>query len=136
MSGWLRIPRQHWSAPQRGVIIGLLCLILLYVLVRLIINPTYVSDPQPQTPPRFAELEDRIDPNTADASTLAALPQIGEKRARDIVAYRDQFVADHPGQLAFTKLEDFYRIRGFGAAMVSLMEPYLIFPTSRPSTQP
>jgi len=136
VSGWLRIPRQHWSAPQRGVIIGLLCLILLYVLVRLIINPTYVSDPQPQTPPRFAELEDRIDPNTADASTLAALPQIGEKRARDIVAYRDQFVADHPGQLAFTKPEDFYRIRGFGAAMVSLMEPYLIFPTSRPSTQP
>jgi DNA uptake protein ComE-like DNA-binding protein len=116
-------------------LIALLSFIFVYLLIRLIGNPTYVSDPQPRQGARAAEVEDRIDPNTADWSTLAALPQIGERRARDIVAYRERFAAENPGKPAFTRPEDFYRVRGFGTAMVQLMAPYLIFPTSQPSTQ-
>jgi hypothetical protein len=123
------------GASQRGVLIALLCLICCYLLIRLILNPTYVSDPQPHEGSRAAEVEDRINPNTADWSTLAALPQIGERRARDIVAYREQFVAANPGKVAFARPEDLYRIRGFGVAMVSLIEPYLIFPSTQPATQ-
>jgi DNA uptake protein ComE-like DNA-binding protein len=121
---------------QRGVLIALLSFILLYLVIRLILNPVHVPDPQPPTGPRAGEIEDRIDPNTADWSTLAALPQIGERRARDIVAYREQFLADNPGKTAFTRAQDLYRVRGFGVAMVSLIEPYLIFPATQPSTIP
>jgi Helix-hairpin-helix motif len=124
------------GTPRRGVLIGLLGFILVYLSIRLLMNPSYVSDPQPHVPARGGEVENRIDPNTADWSTLAALPQIGERRARDIVAYREQFAAQNPGQVAFTRAEDLYRIRGFGVALVSLIEPYLVFPGALPSTQP
>jgi hypothetical protein len=133
MNRWLRLP-QPWTAPQRGVLIALVSGILIYLVLRLVLNPSYVSDPQPHEPPRAKEVEDRIDPNTADWATLAALPQIGEKRARDIVTYREQFVAEHPGRAAFTRPEDFYRMKGFGNAMVAQIEPYLIFPKQNPST--
>jgi hypothetical protein len=122
------------DTARRGVLIALLSFIFLYLVFRLILNPSYVSDPQPHEGPRAGEVENRIDPNTADWSTLAALPQIGEKRARDIVAYREQFVAQNPGKVAFTRPEDLYRIRGFGLAMVSLIEPYLIFPKQSTTT--
>jgi hypothetical protein len=116
-----------WTAPQRGVVIVLLTGMLVYLAVRLFVNPVYVSDPQPPIPTRAPELEDRIDPNITDAATLAALPQIGGKRARDIIAYREHFVAEHPGQRAFAKLDDLLRIKGIGAATLSQIEPYLIF---------
>ena len=48
-----------------------------------------ISDPQPSEGPRAAELQSRIDPNAADWKTLAAIPNLGEKRAKAIVAYRD-----------------------------------------------
>jgi DNA uptake protein ComE-like DNA-binding protein len=118
------------------VVIGLLSAVVVYVTVRLILNPTYVSDPQPPVPSRAHELEDRIDPNTADAHTLAALPQIGLNRAQDIVEYRERFVAENPGQVAFTKPADLMRIRGFGVAMVSHVEPYLFFPKATTTSAP
>jgi competence ComEA-like helix-hairpin-helix protein len=74
-------------------------------------------------------LVDRLDPNTADWQTLAALPGMGEKHARDIVAYRERFTADHPGKLAFTTAEDMLRIRGIGVATLKTLEPHLVFPT-------
>jgi DNA uptake protein ComE-like DNA-binding protein len=129
--------RLAWSASQSSVLIGLLLLILIYLIARLIMNPVYVSDPQPRVPARADELADKIDPNTADWQTLAALPIIGEKRARDIVAYRERFVAENPGKTAFTRPEDLYRIRGIGDAMLSQIQPYLTFPatTTQPTTR-
>ncbi len=103
-----RPPRtpQLWTAKQRGAIIFLLSVALIYFTVRLIRNPVYTPDPQPRDPPRAAELADRIDPNTADAATLAALPMIGQSRANDIVAYRDRVAAQNPGKPAFAPIED------------------------------
>jgi hypothetical protein len=125
-----------WTAAQRGVLIAMLCAILIVAIVQWLMNPRYVSDPQPELPARAVELEDRIDPNTAEWNLLAAMPNIGEKRARDIVAYRQRFLADHPGQIAFTKPADLLRIRGVGPGMLAQIEPYLIFPKvhARPTT--
>ncbi|HVT90449.1 MAG TPA: helix-hairpin-helix domain-containing protein [Tepidisphaeraceae bacterium] len=116
-----------WSVPQRGVLIALLCLMFICLAVRLIVNPQYISDPQPIEPSRARELENRIDPNVADAPTLSVLPLIGEKRAQDIVAYREKFVASHPRQRAYVRPEDLTVIRGIGTATLQQMEPFLIF---------
>ena len=125
----LRTP-ELWTAPQRRAIVILLAAILIYLTIRLIRNPTYVSDPQPRDGPRAAELADRIDPNTADVATLAALPMIGQRRAEDIVEYRDRFATRNPGKPAFTRVEDLLRISGFGTAMIEHLRPYLIFPAT------
>ena len=129
----LRTP-QLWTARQRRAILILLAAVVLYLTLRLIRNPVYVSDPQPRDGPRAAELADRIDPNTADVAMLAALPMIGQRRAEDIVAYRERFAAQNPGKPAFTRLEDLLRIHGFGTAMIEHLRPYLIFPRASPAT--
>jgi DNA uptake protein ComE-like DNA-binding protein len=129
----LHLP-QPWTASHRGVLIGLLSCVLVYTVVRLILNPVYVSNPQPQIPARASELEDRIDPNSADWQTLAALPNIGQKRAEDIVAYREKYQMDHDGKLPFNRPEDLLPIRGIGTAMMTQLEPYLRFPSLNGST--
>lgn len=128
-----QVGAEFWTPSQRAVLIALLGALLLYFVIRLLLNPAYVADPQPLAAPRAGEIEDRIDPNTADWSTLAALPMIGETRAREIVAYREQFLARHPGP-AFARPTDLLRIRGIGMAMLSQIEPYLRFTSALPAT--
>ncbi len=106
-----------WDARQRTVIFVILIGLFFYGSTRLFFNRTYVSNPQPITPSRAGDLADRLDPNTADAATLAVLPLIGEKRAADIVAYRERYTHDHPDEVAFKTLEDLLKIRGIGAAI-------------------
>lgn len=132
-----RVP-QLWTEQQRKTLIGLLVAITVYLSIRLFLNPVYVSDPQPSDPPRASEVEDRVDPNTADASTLAALPLIAQKRAEDIVTYRERYVMEHPGMVAFSKPSDLLAIRGIGTAMLTQIQPFLIFPKqpAPSSTQP
>ena len=132
---WWRRP-DVWTASQRAVLIGGLTVLVVYLAVRLLLNPVYVSDPQPERPPRYHELADRIDPNTAQWQDLAALPTIGEKRAQDIVAHRDAFVRDHPGERAFMRPEDLLRVKGVGRTMVESLTPYLTFGEGDPSTRP
>jgi Helix-hairpin-helix motif len=132
-------PPEVWTGSQRGVLIALLACLLIYLIVRLILNPLYVSDPQPPRPPRHDELADRIDPNTADWQTLAALPGLGEKRAKTIVEYREAFTTKNPEHLAFSEPEDLLLVRGIGPSMLATMRPYLLFPspaTTRSTTVP
>lgn len=128
-----RLP-EPWTASHRRVIIAILAGLFLYGSVRLFRNRMYVSDPQPLTPLHAADLADRIDPNSADAPTLAVLPLIGDKRAADIVAYRQRFTRDHPAEPAFKKVEDMQKIKGIGPSTVDQIRPYLIFPTASPAT--
>jgi competence protein ComEA len=93
-------------------------------------NRSYVSDPQPETPAKFGDLADRIDPNTADPATLSALPLIGDRKARDIIRYREEYQARNAGQPAFREARDLLKIKGIGAATVSQLEPYLVFPSA------
>jgi hypothetical protein len=126
-----------WTPSQRSVLVGLILILATYISIRWFFNRQYVSDPQPTVPARFSELADRIDPNTADVATLAALPTIGEKRAKDIVAYRDKWQRDGRRGQPFERLDDLLKIQGIGAATIAQLKPYLLFPESdRPATKP
>jgi DNA uptake protein ComE-like DNA-binding protein len=77
-----------------------------------------------------------VDPNTADWQTLAVMPAIGEKRAKEIVAYRERKRAETPNGVVFDAPGDLLYVRGIGPALVEAMKPYLTFPTTAPSTRP
>lgn len=117
-----------WTSSQRVAVAVLIGVILSVVIVRWRLNPAYIADPQPEHPSRESELADRIDLNTADAATLSALPLIGDRKARDIVAYRERHLAKNADQPAFRELNDLLRIKGIGAATTAQLEPYLTFP--------
>jgi hypothetical protein len=119
---------QVWTASQRRVVLGIVVALLAYLTFQLWRSPIDVDDPQPPHGARYAELQDRIDPNVADSATLAALPSLGEKRAKEIVAYRESFAKLTPGKPAFTNARDLLRVRGIGTSIVTNLEPYLIFP--------
>ena len=127
---------QLWTPSQRGVLIGFFLLLSLVLIVKLALNRQYISDPQPAMPARFGELADRLDPNVATWEDLAVLPQLGEKRAKEIVAYREQFRADKRGDTPFRQIEDLLKIKGIGVAMIETLRPHLMFPATRPATGP
>ena len=73
-------------------------------------------------------LADTINPNTADWVSMTRLPGIGPTRARAIVAFREQYLQDHPDETrAFTCAEDLTRIRGIGETISAQIEPFLRF---------
>jgi competence ComEA-like helix-hairpin-helix protein len=125
-----------WTRPQRGVVLAAVVLLIGWLAIRLWLNSAHVSDPQPQRPARNGELADRIDPNTADASTLAALPGLGPARAGDIIAYRNAFRHPDPVRRPFERAEDLLKVSGIGVSMMETMRPYLLFPTTQPTTRP
>jgi len=91
-------------------------------------EPARVADPPPVMGELASHLATRIDPNSADWPAWAALPLIGEKRAKEIVAFRESWLTEHPGEVPFEKLEDLMRIKGIGKATIATWEPYLVFP--------
>lgn len=116
-----------WTARQRGalgVVVGVLVLGLAGWYGG---NRVRVSDPQDEIGGRAGEVVDRIDPNTADWETLAALPVIGKAMAQRIVEEREAYRTAHPGQRAYTKVEDLLRVKGIGEATIRTIEPYLAF---------
>ena len=122
-----------WTPSQRGVLIAFVLILCVVLSIRLAFNRHYVSDPQPIRPDRFDELADKLDPNVATWQELAALPQLGEKRAKEIVAYREQYRADRRGSTAFHKPEDLLVVKGIGVAMLNTIRSHLMFP-SPPAT--
>ena len=135
MNGWR--PPQVWTASQRGVLLALHGGLSIYHIIRVILNPAYVSNPQPVRPQRYDELADKIDPNTADWQSLAALPAVGEKRAKTIIEYREAFTKQHPDHLAFEEPQDLLLVRGIGPSMLATLRPYMLFPSdaaTKPTT--
>lgn len=124
-----------WTLPQRRALAAIVACLIVYVSIRYAFNRQHVPDPIPGQSPRAAELSDRLDPNVADAAALSAIPTLGEKRAGEIIAYREQYLASHPGQIAFRKAEDLMNIKGIGPATVEAMTPYLVFPNRSAATQ-
>ena len=120
-----------WTVSQRRTLIALVLVLSVSLLIRSAFNRRYVSDPQPAEPARMRELADRIDPNVASVEELVVLPQMGEKRAGEIVAFRERYQREHPGDAAFKRVEDLLQIKGIGAAMVQTLGPHLMFPTTR-----
>ena len=124
-----------FTAGQRRALVAALPLFIVCLAIALVRNPAFVSDPMPVEAPRYDQLADRLDPNVADVASLSALPQLGPRRARDIVAYRERLHAADPQRIVFSQLEDLLRIRGIGATMIRHVEPYLAFPATRPVTR-
>ena len=122
-----------WTLSQRRALILLLSILFIWLCIRFAMNRRYVSDPQPPNGSRADELASRIDPNTADWQTLAAIPELGEKRAKAIVEYREQIHQKDPQRIVFAAPTDLLPIRGIGQATMENMEPYLLFP-SKPAS--
>jgi competence ComEA-like helix-hairpin-helix protein len=115
-----------WTPRQRGVLIGFVLVLSCVLAVRYCFNRAYISDPQPIESAKQSELADRLDPNVASWQELAVLPQLGEKRAKEIVAYRE-------AHGSFKRAEDLLAIKGIGAAMLETLRPHLMFP-AKPAT--
>jgi DNA uptake protein ComE-like DNA-binding protein len=118
-----------WTLNQRKALLLLCVLLGLFLTVEAYRNQKLIADPSAGDGPRSSEIEDRIDPNVADADALAAIPSVGEKRAVEIVAYRDEFHRQHPDQKAFRSVDDFLLLKGFGDATAANLRPYLLFNT-------
>src|SRR5579872_4292501 len=99
-------PELGWTLPQRRALLTVLGVFLIVLCLRFVTDRQYVSDPQPPHGARYNELASRVDPNTADWQTLAAIPTLGEKRARDIVAYRDRVRGTDPNAIVFKSAAD------------------------------
>ena len=125
-----------WTAPQRRALVALISVFLIVLFIRLAQNRAYVPDPQPPQGWRAAELASRVDPNTADWQTLAAIPELGEKRAKELVSYRDHIRSRDRTDIVFAEPRDLLRVRGIGQSMVENLRPYLIFPPVRPASMP
>lgn len=117
-----------WTKRQR-MVLGVAVLALAAVFwVRALRQPARVNNPPPAVGELAGDLATRIDPNTADWPAWVALPLIGEKRAKEIVAFREAWLAEHPGETPFEKLEDLMRMKGIGKETIIKLEPYLLLP--------
>jgi len=117
-----------WTAHQRVSLATIVLMLVVSLMIMALRRPLHIDDPQPVMGARWRELATRIDPNDADWPTLAALPSIGEKRARDIIAYRDEFTRKNPGRRAFERIEDLDNVKGIGQSTADALRPYLIIP--------
>lgn len=120
-----------WTLSQRRGLIVLLAVLLAFLTWQSFRNRLYISDPQPHEGTRAAELESRIDPNSADWQTLAAIPGLGEKRAKAIVAYRESMHRLNPASVIYQRPADLLQVRGIGTATADNLRPYLVFPSDR-----
>jgi competence protein ComEA len=118
------------TSQLRGVTV-LLGILLAILLIRLLLNPQTIPTSTTAPAPEANHLADQIDPNEATEPELAAIPDLGEKRAAAIIDFREKFIARHPNQKPFQKLSDLEQIRGIGAATAENMDPYLKFPATR-----
>ena len=116
-----------WTPNQKKTLLGLCVVLLIFLGVESVRKPIQLSDPLPIASSRTDEILDRLNPNTADAAALSAIPNLGENRAKDIVAYRDVFTIQHPGIPPFKSTSDLMHVKGIGPGISSNMEPYLQF---------
>lgn len=79
----------------------------------------------PAAPP--AQVESKVDPNTATWAELASLPGIGEVLAKRIVEYR-QGKAGRPDKVVFRQPADLEAVRGVGPKTVAKLAKHLKFP--------
>ena len=80
------------------------------------ISPEETEDGEESRPDSLLPGE-RIDVNTADVYDLQRLPEIGEKRARDIIAWREE----HGG---FRTVDELTEVSGIGPAILENLRPY------------
>lgn len=117
-----------FDPSQKRVITVLLATLILAGFAKLAFNRIYIADPQPPEGDLAGQLATKLDPNTATAAELSALPGLGEKRAAAIIAQREKVLKREPTTVPFKSLDDLLPVNGIGAAMIENLRPYLAFP--------
>lgn len=117
------------SSPDRRraerIVLALLAVLLaVCVLVRV-----HLTEPLATSATPLPAL--RIDPNTAPWEDLAALPGLGERTARRIVAYRQAQQAKGKS-VVFHRPEDLDPVEGIGPRLIEELAPQLRFPPDQP----
>jgi DNA uptake protein ComE-like DNA-binding protein len=126
-----------WTTRQCMVLATITVGLATYLAIRASRDSVDLSPQSPQDDPQImAQLADRLDPNTAPWESLAALPNLGQRRAHDIVAYREKVQHEFPARIPFARPDDLMRVNGIGTATVANLRPYLVFPTSAPAGGP
>lgn len=101
-------PIWGWSAPVRGLLIFLTAIGACFLLIR---APSQQDNLEPFTPLT-------VDPNTAKAEVLLALPGLGPALVSRIVEARNE--------APFQSLEDLdTRVKGIGPATIRNLRPHL-----------
>ena len=118
-----------WSPRQRAVLAVVTLALSGLLALQLLHRPQHIDRDPPEKAILDSQLQSRLDPNVIDAESFAALPGIGPGLADRIVAYREQFHREQPGQVAFRTLKDLENVKGIGPAIAQKLEPYLIFPS-------
>ena len=85
---------------------------------RVLAQETPLVPALPASSPGAPEVGEKININTAQLEELTALPGIGEKRARDIIAYRTQ---NGPFRIP----EDLTRVSGIGEGILEGLIDYI-----------
>ncbi len=123
-----------WTVKQRTTLIAILLALSLWLTYRLLHDSAVVPAGLPAESPRAGELLTQMDLNTVDAASLSAIPRLGEKKAKDIVDFRDKYIQEH-GRSPFERVEDVLQIKGIGVGTVGQIKPYVTV-TTRPATRP
>lgn len=123
---------QPWSPRQRSTLAVIILVFVAALAAVRFLHPFRYDNPPMADAPRADRLVTKLDPNTADAAALAALPLIGPSRAQEIIDYRDRWQSDHPDQPAFTTPDDLLKVKGIGKSTLETLRPYLHFPTNNP----
>jgi DNA uptake protein ComE-like DNA-binding protein len=124
-------PRTAWGVHLTCY--ALLAAVFVYVLFERHRRPMVAGDEPAIEPTMIAQVQTRIDPNTARWDELARLPGLGPSLAQAIVAYREEQRAKIPAGHAdpvviFRRLQDLQAIRGLGEKKLRQMGPFLQFP--------
>ncbi|CCQ12380.1 Late competence protein ComEA, DNA receptor [Pseudoalteromonas luteoviolacea B = ATCC 29581] len=85
---------------------------VLFATIALFLLPVYASSLSAKSEVKTVEVATKVNINTAGVAQLSTLPGIGEKKARDIIQYREQ-----NGQ--FKTLEQLQSVKGIGPKLLA-----------------
>lgn len=121
--------RDRTAAGQRPRHLYVASALLIAVAIVLVLHRRHVPTPPVSTAAVHAQaLAQGINPNTATAAELTALPGIGRVKAERIAAYRlSHRDADDPEAPVFRRPEDLQGVHGIGPKTVERLRPLLRF---------
>ncbi len=125
--GMPQLPEQRHFRHHHHFVVVILVMIAGVVLIVRSNSGWQIADQAPAIAP---SVELRLDPNTASAEELAAIPGLGPAMAGRIVAYRDKQLAAGRSP-AFADLSDLDHVEGVGKATLEAIGPSLQFGISK-----